>query len=1045
MDSQVARERISCVVKPDSITASQGDFLATHVAVGRLELLSRFEFMPHKGKPHTEEEVYESLVLNPENRHQFVAVYGQSGTGKSHLIRWFEARFRADKPENEVVLFIRRSDNTLKGTIRQLLNTPEVQEIADKEIFERLVKASAFEDESKLKGRIYYDFVNEVDNDEGERDRTLSNVQRKRLIAFLSNEKIREHLMSPDGPIERIYSKIAENSRVDRDTIAQFEAGDFVVSADMFDELNGAADPKAIKQARALMADEEGEANAFEIASYLNQFVNDVIQRCAGIQPGDFRDIFQDIRRELYRIGKSLTLFIEDVTSFTGVDDALLDALLVDHSGMNAAEKLCRISSFVGTTSNYLQNNFRDNHKDRITQYVYIPDAVFDEDGVYEFIARYLNAMSLPAEVIDEWADNGAAASSYPIHEVVEGQKWEFVEIEFGKKLCLYPFTKRSIVYYYNKVLQQGQQTPRYIIRDIIEPVVSDVLLDRASFPHAQNVPVSYDPKLLYRIEQEVSDSDQAARLMKFLTIWGDGSAYQGTIDGVLFKAGIREDIFQDFMFPEFTLLDHAKSESVSNNQTPSQGKEPDASSSALSGGAQQKAGLGKKQPVNDAARDKVEKALSKLSDWKDGKEIDVSSTGGVSGVLKSAQDDMCDFIRSSISWQAEGVSADNIAKIKDSARRLVTFENQAKSRSEGFYVLPANSRSVQLVFAFVRWRQYGSQSWNYDGADFDAYLVTSWLPTVKDAFVAAVNDALDVGVSYIHAAVASEVYREILLGGFKGESLVSLSIEHLFKRPTTNIAETGHCQDWKTLVNMMSQKGEDEQNGDTVKQYFNLRQGTTGGSVTVLDDPGIKKVLREVKDARLALPEDTEERKDSVSAREKVFKYYWKIHQRIERVVASEKDATTKMLGVIDTALLDEEFGVIDEDAIIELARDASRFYSEANKAKIPITSELSPDQLKRNAKQISNAIATARKAVDAEAPLSALMLFSGDPILQISKLVSFLAKLGKDVERASRLLDAREKALESVSGLDASTSRYAAELGNIDSCIDLFEEGSC
>ena len=26
------------------------------------------------------------------------------------------------------------------------------------------------------------------------------------------------------------------------------------------------------------------------------------------------------------------------------------------------------ISSIVGTTSNYLQNNFRDNHKDRITQ-----------------------------------------------------------------------------------------------------------------------------------------------------------------------------------------------------------------------------------------------------------------------------------------------------------------------------------------------------------------------------------------------------------------------------------------------------------------------------------------------------------------------------------------------------------------------------------------------------------------------------------------------------------------------------------------------------
>lgn len=122
MDASVARERITSVIKPDSITSSQGDFLATHVAVGGLELLNKFEFMPPNSRRYSESEVYESLVLNPDNRHQFVAVYGQSGTGKSHLIRWFEAKFRNDKLGNEVVLFIRRSDNTLKGTIRQLLS-----------------------------------------------------------------------------------------------------------------------------------------------------------------------------------------------------------------------------------------------------------------------------------------------------------------------------------------------------------------------------------------------------------------------------------------------------------------------------------------------------------------------------------------------------------------------------------------------------------------------------------------------------------------------------------------------------------------------------------------------------------------------------------------------------------------------------------------------------------------------------------------------------------------------------------------------------------
>ena len=119
MDRIIASERIASVIKPDSIAVLQGDFLATHVALDKLYLLDKFEY--------TEEESYQQYICNPENRHQFIAVYGKSGTGKSHLIRWFETRFEQDKPENEVILFIRRSDNTLKGTIRQLLEKPEVQ------------------------------------------------------------------------------------------------------------------------------------------------------------------------------------------------------------------------------------------------------------------------------------------------------------------------------------------------------------------------------------------------------------------------------------------------------------------------------------------------------------------------------------------------------------------------------------------------------------------------------------------------------------------------------------------------------------------------------------------------------------------------------------------------------------------------------------------------------------------------------------------------------------------------------------------------------
>ncbi len=551
MDINIARERISYIVRPDSITTSEGDFLATHVAISKLHLLDKFNIQPVGGKNYSEEEVFEQFISNPNNKHQFIAVYGQSGTGKSHLIRWFAARFDQTKPDNEVVLFIRRSDNTLKGTIRQLLEKPEVKGINNKEIYERLVRASVSVEENKLKDMIYHNFIIEINNDDDSHQFTIPNVKRKRLMAFLSNDVIHDHLMSENGPIERMYSKVAEHTLVDRDTIAQFLPKDFYLTADLFEKIcqNG-ADSKAEKMAREVMAEESGEESAIIYTNYINQFVNDVIQRCAGIEPGDFRQIFHDIRKELYRLGKNLTLFIEDVTSFTGVDEALLDALIIEHTGMNAADQICRISSIVGTTSNYLQNNFRDNHKDRITQYVFIPSGVFNTEEIYEFVARYVNVMSLTEEAISTWLNNQADSVDYPVHEVKQGKNWEFIKIMHDKKLCLYPFTKNSIKYFYNNVLTKGQQTPRYIIRDIIEPVIYDLINNLHKFPSIKINLLNVDTALSFSIHNQIKDEPLADRLLKFLCVWGNGSPMSYQKNGVTYVAGIPETILTELGLP---------------------------------------------------------------------------------------------------------------------------------------------------------------------------------------------------------------------------------------------------------------------------------------------------------------------------------------------------------------------------------------------------------------------------------------------------------------------------------------------------------------
>lgn len=142
MNREIAMRRYRDVLRPDVINNSRGDFLATHVPMKNLYLTDHADLAEQDRKSSmTEEEIYE-LVLPLGEEDQFVLVKGPSGAGKSHLIRWFYTMLELRKPDSEIVLFIRRADNTLKGTIRQLIELPEVKELPDRELYKKLTSAS---------------------------------------------------------------------------------------------------------------------------------------------------------------------------------------------------------------------------------------------------------------------------------------------------------------------------------------------------------------------------------------------------------------------------------------------------------------------------------------------------------------------------------------------------------------------------------------------------------------------------------------------------------------------------------------------------------------------------------------------------------------------------------------------------------------------------------------------------------------------------------------------------------------------------------------
>lgn len=1020
MNSEIAKERISYVARPDSITTSEGDFLATHVAIKKLKVLEKFDIAPTGGKSFSEEDIFKKYILNPEDRHQFVAIYGQSGTGKSHLIRWFAARYEQNKPKDEVVLFIRRSDNTLKGTIRQLLEKPEVQGISNKEIYERLVKASVSVEENKLKDLIYHNFIIEIDHDLDDHDIQLGNVMKRKVVAFLNNEIVHDFLLRKKGPIERIYSKIAEHSTVDRDTIAQFEKEDFLVSQDLYESIQRAgADRKAERLALELLSDEKGATTAKKIADYLNQFRNDVIQRCAGIEPGDFKQIFLDIRKELFRLDKKLTLFIEDVTSFTGVDTALLDALIEEHTGKRDGGSLCRISSVVGTTNNYLQHNFKDNHKDRITKYVYIPSDVLDEDGLYEFVARYVNTMSLNEDIISDWVNGHANPEDYPIHDVVEGKNWEYINVGHEKKINIYPFTKNSILYFYNNVLEKGHQTPRYIIRDIIEPVVRDAIFNKENFPSIDVKIVNVNTTLSFRIHSQVDDQDAADRLLKFMSVWGNGTPDQYEENGKIYISAISKDMYDDFSFPVLQMdkVEAPKTslqKKVSNNATT-----PKVTSEVSVDACEIVVPAAKIKKVNDAN--------TLLTKWTNEKKIDISATVGAAGTVHSAiYDEIPDYLFTAINWQVEGISMDNARKVKDSAVLLVALEGQTKK--EGLYVLPANWNSINIILAFIRWKEYGNKSWNYPDADFDAYLITTWTEAIKKTLVTKVSEYKSgIETKYIEAAVSAEIYRTILAGEFREKSLKNFNLQTLFASKPNKATSNSHCSEWKSLVSVMSQKSADVNNQQTVRRYFNIGQGGASTNV-VLDAIALSKVFGKVKKSRLIIGPEEKQNDDRIKQRRDAYTFLNDIEERIESVAKSElENGKAKLQKIYDT-FGDNEIG---EDELTEFISRVKKFYEEANKAQVNVK-EISLDGIKK-VSILEKAISDIAAVLDEDDPLTIIMAFSGDPVTTIKPLIDIIDALETVIAKANTII-ANKKAALGPDGEDSvDNNRYSAELESI------------
>lgn len=1004
MDSKIAKKRIGDVIRVDTITSSQADFMATHVELKNIQLARTYE-----GKAErvlTEEEAFHQYVLNADNVHQLILIVGLSGTGKSHLIRWLSTRLQREHQENEVVLFIRRSDNSLKGTIKQLLALEEVAQIPNKEIYERLMRATTVIDNKKLKDMIYQNFIVEIMNDEN--DEILTHHKKKRLVALLRNDSFQERLLENDKAIDRIYQKVAQSRTGDnRDVVALFNAEDFYIDAEFCESMiRDEADRNARVMAQSLVGDQE---YAEQIAKYMNTLVNNVIQTCAGLEPGDFEQVFLEIRKELKRQGKSLTLLIEDITAFTGVNVALLNVLSLENTGMYG--DICRLSSIVGTTTAYFEDVFPANYRERVSCYMRISDEAFgaDKDSLCEFVGKYLNTMSLQTSVLENWLDRGSQQDDYPVHIDVEGKNWEHLTLKNGKQVNLFPFTRTAVIKLFS-LLPERQQTPRYLLRDIVERGVRNYLAGPELFPgftieRSENYPwnpVEHRGRLL----QFAKDSE-FDRMDIFIRIWGNGNLFSD-IDstGKRFLGGIPEHAFDDFKMTRISGIERGISftEAIKPET-----KFPDSRQVSVESK--------QTKPEANPAQIAFQLGIQTIYRWIQGGTLNFDSTKKDAKMMQQTRDEMNRYLYNAINWQIEGISVDNISKY--TSKEFIGFERQNKKVDRSLILLTANSETQEVLEAFLAFVTLGEgKTWDFEGGPWRQFQVQLWFEKIKPQIIEKVRTFNGYTVDYQECAIAAEMLREILAGQYKGSTVEGMTEKLLWETPIQTISDTSsHCKEWMSLMSSVNDTAQVVR--DTILDYYNIVQGT-GGRNKYLDRTRLNGDFKKVQRQRLCMKEEVLSEKDPFKLRQDIRNIFRDIQGKLQKVSNAEVEHAKAKAGKLAEFIDYKSWSGSD---ILDLVEDIREFYDGANSAKINIKYELGMmKDVKKDAESIAHALKNVENAMQLKDPLDILMAFSQAPLVKIDKLLLLLEKVHRDIKFVQGDVEKRkEKALHNLGSVGA------------------------
>jgi hypothetical protein len=530
---------VNACIKPEAEGASEAVLIAVHQPTPLVYRLANRD----EQVPATEDELLTHFLSRdvPTGAH-IVPITGDSGVGKSHLVRWLAARLKSLPDADRFVIVRIPKSASLRRVVQLIIELLPAQSYD--EVREAFQNALADVNPATAAGRFQSalgDCLEDLSKDlvaQLRANATDASLRERlhhsqRLPLLLSDAVTRDHFRS--GVITRLVQRAVAGRTATEEEPEQFLPTDL----DLPDTIDLAKSSEAVRLYYRTALQARGGYGKTVAATVLNDVMDAAIRQSFHLNESlggmTLQDVILEIRTLLLRDGRELVILVEDFRALTGIQETLLN-VLIQEGVRDGAQVYATMRSAIAVTEGYLTG--RDTIATRAAREWIIKSHLEDDEEVLQrtrsLVASYLNAARWGEQALERQRARSTSAGrgEDPNTPPFDGDASDGVRntlAAFGRisGVPLFPLTPAAIEYFSRRALQQGNELvfrPRAIIQFLREVL----LFGRDAFASGEFPPPSI--KSYLQPAQDVAgwlsrqhlSSEQRDRYARIVVIWGN-------------------------------------------------------------------------------------------------------------------------------------------------------------------------------------------------------------------------------------------------------------------------------------------------------------------------------------------------------------------------------------------------------------------------------------------------------------------------------------------------------------------------------------------